>query len=133
MGKPTYVLLYSELGALLLWYKKKAKRSQGLKAANLINGNKIVSEGTQPPLLEIWTTDNEAGLKRLKKKDIKMGDTAYSWLVTFKKKELTADLGKRNKKERGEWRAKIDLMDANLVADDRDIYLKAGKYGDDGE
>ena len=99
----------------------------------MINGNKIVSEQTQPPLLEIWTTDNEAELKRIKKKDIKMGDTAYSRLVTFKKKELTAALGKRNKKERGEWRAKIDLMDANLVADDKDIYLKAGKDGDDGE
>ena len=36
----------------------------------------IVAEVTQPPFLESWTTEKEAGLERLKKKDINMGDTA---------------------------------------------------------
>ena len=61
-----------------------------------------------------------------------MGDTAYGRLVALKKKELTAALGKSTKKERVEWRAKIDLMDANLVGDEREIYLMAGKDGDEG-
>ena len=58
----------------------------------------IFSEGTQPPLLESWTTDNEAELERLNKKDIKMGDTAYGRLVELKKKYLTAALGNSTKK-----------------------------------
>ena len=95
-------MLDPELGALLLWYTKEARSAHGLKAAKLIKWNTIVAEGTQPPLLESWTTDNEAGLERLKKKDIKMGDTAYGQLVALKKKELTAALGKSTKKERGE-------------------------------
>ena len=53
--------------------------------------------------------------------------------MALKKKELTAALGKSTKKERDEWRAKIDLMDANLVGNDREIYLMAGKDGDEGE
>ena len=61
-----------------------------------------------------------------------MGDSAYGWLVALKNKQLTAALGKSTKKERDEWRAKIDLMDANLVGDDREIDLMAGKYGDEG-
>ena len=61
-----------------------------------------------------------------------MGDTAYGRLVVLKKKELTAALGKSTKKERGEWREMIYLMDANSVGDDREIYLMAGKDGDEG-
>ena len=57
-----------------------------MKAAKLINWNTIVAEGTQPPLLEIWTTENEAELERLKRRDIKMGDTTYGRLVALKKK-----------------------------------------------
>ena len=48
-----------------------------------------------------------------------MGDNTYSRLVALNNKELKADLGKRTKKERDEWRARIDFMDANLVGDDR--------------
>ena len=52
-----------------------------------------------------------------------MGITAYGRLVALKKKELTVALGKSTKKERGEWRAKIDLMDAILVGNDGEIDL----------
>ena len=69
-----------------------------MKAAKLINWNTIVAEGNQPPLLEIWTTGNEAELERLNKKDIKMGDTKYGRLVELYKKKLTAALGKSTKK-----------------------------------
>ena len=103
-----------------------------MKSAKLIKWNTIVAEGTQPPLLEICTTDNEAQLECIKKKGIKMGETAYGRLVTSKKKELTSALYKRTKKERYDWIAKIDLMDANLVGDDMEIYLMKGKYGDEG-
>ena len=72
LGKPISALFDSELGALLLWYTKEAKSTQGLKATNLIKWNMIVAEGTQPPLLESCTTENEAELERLKKKDTKM-------------------------------------------------------------
>ena len=61
-----------------------------------------------------------------------MGDNAYGRLVELKKKELTAALGKSTEKERDEQRAKIDLMDTNLVGDDREIDLTAGKDGDEG-
>ena len=44
----------------------------------------------------------ETKLKRLRKKNIKMGDTAYGRLLAGKKKELTAALGESNKKERDE-------------------------------
>ena len=91
-------MLDPELGALLLWYTKETKSAQGLKATKLIKWNKIVAEGNQPPLLESWTTDNEAEIERLKKKDINMGDTAYGRMVALKKKELTAALGKSTKK-----------------------------------
>ena len=74
-------MLDPELIALLVWYTKEAKIAQGLKDAKMINWNMIVAEGTQPPLLESWTTENEAELERLKKKDIKMGGTAYVCLV----------------------------------------------------
>ena len=103
-----------------------------MKAAKLIKWNMIVAEGTQLPLLESWTTENESELDQIKKKDIKMGDTVYGRQVALKKKESTAALGKSTKKERDEWRAKIDLMDANLVGDDREIDLMAGKDGDKG-
>ena len=119
LGKTTSDFLNPELGALLLWHTKEAKSAQGLKAANMIKWNTIVAEGNQLPLLESWTTDNEAELERLKKKDVQMGDTAYGRLVASKKKELTVALGKSTKKERDEWRAKLDLMDANLVGNDR--------------
>ena len=64
----------------------------------MIKWNTIVAEGTQPPLLESWTTENEAELERLKKKDVKIRDTAYVRQVALKKKELTAALGKSTKK-----------------------------------
>ena len=96
----------------------------------------IVAEGTQPPLLESWTTENEAEFEKLKKKNIKMGDTAYVRLVALNKKELTAVLGKSTKKEKYEWRAKIDFMDVILVGDDGGIYLmdksNAGEDRDKG-
>ena len=76
LGKPTSVFLDPELGALLIWYTKQAKHAKVLKAANLIKWNTIVAEGTQPHLLESWTTENEAELEQLKKKDVKTGDTA---------------------------------------------------------
>ena len=60
--------------------------------------NTIVAEGTQPPLLEIWTTENEAELERLNNMEIKMGGTAYGRLVTLKKKEFIVALGKSTKK-----------------------------------
>ena len=136
MGKPTFVFLDTELGALLLWYTKEAKSAQGLKAAKLIKWNTIVAEGNQPPLLESWTTENEADIERLKKKYIKIGDTAYGQIVALKKKELTAALGKSTKKERDEWRAKINLMDAGLVGEDGKIDLmdtsNAGEDRDEG-
>ena len=107
-----------------------------MKAAKLIKWNTIVAEGNQPPLLESWTTENEADIERLKKKDIKMGDTAYSRMVALKKKELTGALGKSTKKERDEWRVKIDLIDASLVGNNREIDLKdrsnAGEDGHEG-
>ena len=77
-------------------------------------------------------TETEAELERLKKKYIKMGYTAYGRVVELKKKELAAALGKSTKKERDDWRAIIDLMYANLVGDDREIYLMTGKDGDKG-
>ena len=86
MVKPTSALLDTELGALLLWYTKEAKSAKVLKSSKLIKWNTIVAEGTQPPLLESCTTENEAELERLKKKDIKMGYTAYGRLVALKKK-----------------------------------------------
>ena len=136
MGKPTSALLDPELGDLLLCYTKEAKSAQGLKAAKMIKWNMIVAEGTQPPLLESWSTENEAKLERLKNKDTKMGDTSYGRMVALKKKESTAALGKSTKKERDEWRTKIDLMDANLVGDDGEIDLmdtsNAGEDGDEG-
>ena len=66
-----------------------------------------------------------------------MGETAYGRLVALKKKESTAALGKKStKKERDEWRAKINLMDASLVGDNREIDLmdtsNAGRDGDKG-
>ena len=125
-------MLNPELGALLLWYTKEAKSAQGLKTAKLIKWNTIVAEGTQPPFLESWTTENEAELERLNNKYINMGDTAYGRLVELKKKDLTAALAKSTKKERDEWRAKIDLMDANLVGGDREIDLMADKDRDEG-
>ena len=64
--------------------------------------------------------------------EIKMGGTAYGRLVTLKNKEFIVALVKSTKKERGEWRAKFYLMDANLVGNDREIYLMAGKDGDEG-
>ena len=67
----------------------------------MIKRNKMVAEGTQPPLLESWTTENEAELERLKKKYIKMENTAYGRMVALKKKELKTALGKSTKKERG--------------------------------
>ena len=132
MGKPTSALLDPELGALLLWHTKEAKSAQGLKAAKLIKWNTIFAEGTQPHLLESWTNENEAEIERLKKKDIKMGDTAYGRLVALKKKELTAALGKSTNKERDKWRVKTDLMDAKLAGDDREIDLMEGKDRDEG-
>ena len=51
LGKPTFALLYPELGALLIWYTKEAKSAQVLKEKNLIKQNTIVAEGNQPPLL----------------------------------------------------------------------------------
>ena len=66
-----------------------------------------------------------------------MGDTVYGRLVELMKKQLTESLGKSTKKERGEWKEKIDLMDASLVRDDGEIYLmdtrNAGEDGDKGE
>ena len=66
-----------------------------------------------------------------------MGDTAYNLLVALNKKDLTAALGKSTKKESDEWREKIDLMDASLVGDNREIDLmdtsNTGKDGDKGE
>ena len=54
----------------------------------------------------------------------------------MKKKYLTMALGKSTKKERGEWRAKINLMDAILVGDDGEIDLmdtsNADEDGDEG-
>ena len=45
-------------------------------------------------------------------------------------------LGKSTKKERGEWREKINLMDAILVGDDGEIDLmdtsNTGEDGDEG-
>ena len=136
MGKPTSALLDTELGALLLWYTKDTKSAQGLKDANMIKCNTIVPEGNQPPLLESWTTEKETALERLKKKDIKIGDTAYGQLVVLNKKEMTVALGKITKKERDEWRAKIDLMEESLVGNDGKIYLmetsNTGKDRDEG-
>ena len=136
LGKTTSALLNPKLGSLLLWYTKGENGAQVLKAANLIKWNTIVAEGTQPPLLESWITENEAYLESLKKKDINMGDTEYSRMVAFNNKEMTAALGKSTKKERDEWRAKIDLMDASLVGDNVEIYLvdtsNVGKDGDEG-
>ena len=53
-----------------------------------------------------------------------MGVTSYGLIVALKKKELTSALGKSNKAERNEWRARIDFMDAAAAGE-------AG--GDDGE
>ena len=61
-----------------------------------------------------------------------MRDTVYGWLVALKKKDLTAALEKSTKMEWDEWRAKIDLMDANLVGNNREKYLMAGKDRDEG-
>ena len=61
-----------------------------------------------------------------------MGDTAYGRILALKKKELTSALGKSNKKERDEWRAKIDFMDASLVGNDGEIDLMVGKDRDKG-
>ena len=66
-----------------------------------------------------------------------MEDTLYGRLVVLKKKESTAALGKKStKKERDEWRAKIDLMDVRLVGDDGEIDLvdtsNVGEDGDEG-
>ena len=97
MGKPTSDFIDTELGYLLIWYTKEANSAQVLNDAKLIKWNTIVAEGTQPPLLESWTTDNEAELEGLKKKGFEMGDTAYGRLVALKKKELTAALGKSTK------------------------------------
>ena len=136
MVKPTSAFLDPELGAFLFWYTKEAKSAQILKAAKLIKWNMIVPEGTQPPLFEIWTTDNEAELERLKKKDIKMEETEYSRLVVLKNKELTVSLGKSTKKERYYWRVKIELMDVSLVSYKGEIYVmdtsNAGEDGDKG-
>ena len=57
----------------MIWYTKEAKSARGLKAAKMIKWNTIVAEGTQPPLLESWTTENEAELERLKKNYIRWG------------------------------------------------------------
>ena len=39
---------------------------------------------------------------------------------------------KSTKKERNEWRARIDLMDDNFVGNGREIGLMVGKDGDKG-
>ena len=49
-GKPISALLNTELGALLLWYKKEANSAQVLKAVNMIKCNTIVAEVNQPHL-----------------------------------------------------------------------------------
>ena len=41
-----------------------------------------------------WTPDNEAELERLRRKEIKIGDTTYGRLLALKKKELTAALAR---------------------------------------
>ena len=63
-----------------------------------------------------------------------MGKTAYGGMVELKKKELTAALVKSTKKERDEWREKINLMDASLVGDNREIDLmNTSNVGEDGD
>ena len=73
LGKSTSAFLDPELGALLPCYTNEANSAQGLKASKLIKWNMIVAEGTQPPLLEIWTTDNEAELERLRRRILRWG------------------------------------------------------------
>ena len=118
LDKPMSGLLDPELGTLLLWYTKEGKSSQGKKPAKIAKWRAIVAAGTLPPVNEEWSPENQAELERLRKKDITMGDTSYGRLVALKKKELTAALGKSNRAERVEWRARIDLMDAAEAGED---------------
>ena len=96
------------------------KSSQGLKPSKIAKWRAIVAVSTLPPVNEEWSPENEVELKRLRKKDIKMGDTAYGRLLLLaqKKKELMAVLVKSNKTERVEWKARIDLMDAVEASED---------------
>ena len=61
-----------------------------------------------------------------------MGDTAYGRLVALRRKYLTSSLVDSTKNERYKWRARIYLMDVNLVGYDREIDLMAGKDRGEG-
>ena len=121
LEKPVSQLRDPELATLLLWFTKESKGAQGLKTAKLAKWSAIVAAGTPAPATDKWTLENEAELERLRRKDIKMGDTAYGRLLAQKKKELTAALGKSTKEERAEWRRRIDAMDASEEADDGEV------------
>ena len=102
LNKPMPALLDPELGTLPHWYTKESKSSQRSKPAKIAKWRAIVADGTLPPVNEEWIPENEAKLERLRKKDIKMDDTAYGRLLAGRKKELIAELGKSTKAERVE-------------------------------
>ena len=106
------MLVNPELEKLLLWYTGVPKKDLGKKAEKMAKWAKIVDEKATPPVHEKWTPENESKLEQLKKKDIKIGDTAYGRLVAGKKRELDAASAYYDKSERAGMRAKFDLMDA---------------------
>ena len=113
-----------ELTQLLLWYTDEKKTQLGLKPVKVAKWTAIVVGNVQPPSYEKWTVEREAGLVKLRKKDITIGDTAFGRHVAGKKRELSASVKHHDRAERAALRAELDGLDA--VAD-------ATQTGEDGD
>ena len=82
------------------------------------------------PIHTAWTAADEAELQRWKKKDIKMGDTAFGRLVANKKRMLDAAQDHYTREERDKARAKFAVMDAaEARVDAADAMMEDGEEG----
>ena len=71
----------------------------------------IIDGVREPPPHGKWSTDNEAELVDLKKKEINMGDTALGRHQAVQKSEMEASIDVMNSEERQIVRRKLDMME----------------------
>ena len=87
-----------EMLTLLRWYKVDLEKYQ-LRANGLRKWEEILRSNVQPPSYQKWSDDDEAKLVDLKRKEIKISDTALGRHRDFQKRELLAGMVKMSEIE----------------------------------
>ena len=105
------------MDGIFWWYGMSKVECGNMKKPEKSGIMKQIIDGVrEPPHYEKWSTDNEAELVELKKKEINMGDTALGRHQTVQKREMEASIDVMNYEERQIVRRKLNPSELKVAA-----------------